>query len=280
MKLGWLRDFTWAERPGGAQRAIELLQNAAPPDVQVVQCPPGGIDRTCDAYVAFLVKRYSDEELSWLQQQSFVRYCFDWWPDEESQSKWRNLLMQQAKGNFFVSPLHFQRMHARYHPMFEAGSIVCVLPPPLDLEYIASAKSSCASEPNGSVWFAEWHPAKGPDLAAAWAQRNQAKLDMFSPSMPADVLSQNWIFNPLCKPRGFCPEEKWYSTLAGYERFVHFNRVPDAFGYSILEAYLLGLEVVVSGQTGVESYEIGFDQLAEKCGTAASEFWRRMEEML
>lgn len=278
MRIGWLQDFTFAERPGGAQKAVEQYRAAAPADVEIVPCPPGAVVEGLDSYLTFLVKRYSDADLEYVQRQRFIRCGFDWWPPEDGQAHWRNPLAEKALLNIWMSPLHWQQA-SLYWKLGDMAGHAVILPPPLDLSLYDAARAAAVGQA-GTIWAGEWSWYKGPDLVAAWAQRNHTHVDMYSPSMNADDASKPWVFNTWAHPRGFKPEAEWLETFASYERFIHMSRVPDAFGYVIVEAYLLGLETVVSGRTGVESFDLSLSELAEACGRGAGDFWKAVSAAL
>lgn len=281
MRLGVLQDYSFAQRPGGAQKATEMFLADAPDDIEIVPCPPGSLDHDCDAYLTFLAKRYSDEELGFVLERPFIRCGYDWWPEEDGRVQWRNPLVENARLNIWVSPLHQERSLDRWHladtDAIRAKSVV--IPPPLSPDPYMKARDEVVGR-SGTLWAAEWHPAKGPDLAAMWALRNRTHVDFYSPSMHPQDRASKWVFNHYCIPKGFCPEEKWLETFSSYERFLHTSRVPDAFGYAILEAYLLGLETVVSGLTGVESFGCSLGELATRCFLATEDFWASVEGAL
>lgn len=281
MKLGWLNDYTWQERPGGAQRAVELYLQSAPKDVELVHCPPGQVDTTCDAYLTFLVKRYSNAELAFITfgNKPFIRCGFDWWPTYEPQAQWRDAMVMQSALAIWMSPLHYKRTKALTHV---DPKHTVIIPPPLNLDRLNEARESApAPKTRDTIWFAEWHPAKGPDLAGAWARSNQRHVDMYSPSMPDDVRNMRNIFNPFTHPGGFFPEAGWYERISEYKSFIHTSRVPDAFGYAILEAYALGVETIVTGMTGVESFPDGIADLLTYCTMdAVQDFWSTIARAL
>lgn len=277
MRLGLVNDFLPEQRPGGASRAIRLLmeegeQRYSQRQVQAVFCTPGNFDTTCDFYVSFLTKRFSETEMSILQARPYIECGFDWWPDEDGNSKWRNLMYEKARMTVFVSPLHYQRFCSLY--CVEPRRSL-VLPPPLSISEFNNVE--IPEERQGALWASEWHAAKGPDLAGVIARKMQIHLDMYSPSMPAEIAQRPTVFTPFAHPKGFVPDEGWYNTMAKYKTFLHTPRVPDAFGYAPLEAYILGLETLVTGRTGLESYGRSMDEMAQRCFGAAAEFWDNAE---
>ena len=274
-KIGFVNDLAPNARAGGANRAISLYLEEEPDGVEVQFCTPGDFDKECDSYVVFLAKRFTDEQLSHVISKPYVWCGFDWWVDEDGNSKWRNLLPSASKLAMFVSPLH----ERRYTSLYGVRCLsTLVLPPPLDLSRLSAVQTPSTRE--GAVWAAEWHAAKGPDLAATLARKLEIHMDMYSPSMPAEVARARNAFTPFAHPKGFVQEEEWYETLARYETLIHTPRVPDAFGYITLEAYALGLKVILAGATGVESYEMPFGKLLEECGSSARRFWEAVEAVL
>ena len=60
MRIGWLHDPV--KYVGGAELSGREFRAAAPEGVEVVDCPPGGIETGLDTYVAHNVTRYAPEE--------------------------------------------------------------------------------------------------------------------------------------------------------------------------------------------------------------------------
>lgn len=277
MKLGILNDFEPGQRAGGANRAIEQYIACMPAEFSgnVAFCTPGHLDETCDAYLLFLTKRFDMQELGHVQNRPFIWCGFDWWPDEDGNSSWRNILTEKARLAFFVSPLHYNRFTRLYNA---EPRNVCIAPPPLDLGLLRATQAPL--QRNGrAAWAAEWHQAKGPDLAGVLARRLKIHMDMYSPSMPGNIVGTT-TFTPFAHAMGFMPEDEWYDRLVQYSYLIHSPRVPDAFGYITLEAYALGLEVILTGASGVESYGRPFDELLEAANEAPQHFWQVVSSAL
>jgi len=98
---------------------------------------------------------------------------------------------------------------------------------------------------------------------------NHVAVDFFSPSMGRGETPFN-LYTTMC---GFHRDDGWYRHFARYGRLVFFPRTPQPFAQSVLEAYLLGLEVTVSGRIGCESFGVGLDGVAEMCAESAAKFW-------
>lgn len=269
-RVGLLYDYTFARRPGGAQRLAECIAGSVPlNEVDLVPCPPGGVDRDCDGYALLLTKRYSDEELGFVCKHSaFVRYEMDYWYDYEPQVVWRDKLNAAARCVMFCSPLH-QDVYWTIHPGGTGGEVVaCYLDPSRYLQVGATTTKDNAAR---AVWFGEWRWGKGPDVAQKWSGEQGIKLDMYGPSIPSDAEPDN-AYVTIC---GMAAEDGWLERVASYGTFVMMPREPQCYPYGPLEAYLLGLNVVLTGRFGIESFPHGRDldatiALGER---GASRFW-------
>lgn len=268
MRVAFIRDFTWAERPGGATRMLALLEAAAPSDIEIVGVGPSNwhdLD-SCDVAFSYLAKTFPDEAYeAIIRHPCHIRWEIDWWHPFEPNSRWRNSLNEQARLVFYVSPLHRDRFMALYGVTPKRS---VVLPCPMDVEGLLKLRRPDGGR-SGTIWFGEWHPYKGVDLVARWAFENKTVVDFYSPTMPKGTVAPNRY----CRLMGFISEDGWYETVAGYERFVHFPRHPDCFPYSVLEAFALGLEVVVRGRLGVESFGLPWEELLSWCNRSAKQFW-------
>ena len=268
--MGILYDYGFDERPGGAQRLADRIVGSVPIDsVDLIPCPPGAVDRECETYVALLTKLYSNEELNFLvnlpSQAKLVRYEQDYWRDFEGQAKFRDKLNAHADLVCFVSPLH-QQMYGLYHPhLLYHGPC---LAPPLDPNEFVEPRLN-AERVDRAIWFGEWQIYKAPDLAQKWALETHTHLDLYSPTMPQNLERPN----NYVQYKGFVPQDRFWAEIARHKTFVHFPRQPEPWPYSVLEAYLLGCEIIISGRFGCESFGGGLDRAVELASTSADDFW-------
>ncbi len=278
MRIGFATDFDFSQRPGGASRATDLWLASAPVDLDVVPCSPGNLDRECDAYILVLTKLFSDEELTFLLSRPFLRIELDYWPGYESQSKWRAALNGAARHLLFVSPLHRQVYAYRHQLSAETLVKSSILPPPMDPGMFTLHRewADAHVERKDAICFSEWTFSKGVDVAMKWALLNRTVLDMYSPSMPAGQDEPN----EYVKIHHFMPQENWWDEIARHKQFVHFPRQPECFPYSVLEAYLLGCEVIMSGRLGVESYGISFEELIQMASQSRARLWDIAQDVL
>src|SRR6266498_125218 len=119
MRVGWLAD--WSDLAGGAEFTQAEFRAAAPPDVEIVDCPPGGVNVTCDRYVIHNCVKYDLKDLEWLEGLPVVKYHHDVGP--WLQPDVRGWLDQNA------TPICCSPLQAEYMGLEHA---VCI-PPPIDL---------------------------------------------------------------------------------------------------------------------------------------------------
>lgn len=269
-KLGFIRDFRLAERPGGAQEVVERLLQT-PAGVDVLDCPPGQLDPDCDGYVLNNFLRYSEEELQAATAKPYALYVFGWWDDQVPlQHRWRQPLIEGARLVCFNSPVHRDRFLRLWG--LEPRGRVEVLPCPMDFAE-SRAVAEVTDRPRDCLWYGELHPFKGPDVAMRWAAEHERHLDLYG--IGQAVQSSEWVtyqgmFHPDFKAR----------ILSEHRAFLHFPRRPEPFCLAIIEAYLAGLEVIYSGRIGCLSFGETLDRVAERCEAGAERFWELAREVL
>lgn len=267
MRLGLLYDHTFTERPGGAQRFADRMMSAVPSEVDIVPCPPGAVDRDCDAYMLYLTKRYAAEEYEHVLSRPFVRFEQDYWRDFEGASAYRDRLNDRARLVAFCSPLH-REVYQVYHQALTCPT-VCI-PCPLDPSDLAATRERWdARGRNGAIWFGEWQWFKAPDIAQRWALEAEVQTDFFSPNMPANLAPSN----PYVHLQGFAPDEQWWDVVASHQTFVHFPRQPECWPWSVHEAYLLGVDIVIAGRFGIESYDGGLTRAIDLAVDSPRRWW-------
>jgi len=265
-RIGCIRDFRLVERPGGAQEVVEqlLLERG---DLDLVECSPGAVDTTCDAFV-FLGNwsRYSDPEMEAITAKPYVVNVLGWWEENiPIQNKWRAPLLEGARRVFFSSPFHRDRFRTLWKVPVN-DEIVSVLPYPLKgglLKQVALAEN----RPLDALWYGEIHPLVGLDLVGRWAEKNKRELHIYGIGPPQSD-------TPFIKYRGTFPMGQRISVLSQYKTFVRFPKRPEPFGLCVMESYLAGLEVIVDGRIGCFSFDKSLDDVAEMCETSAKDFWK------
>ncbi len=268
MKIGWIRDFTLTERPGGAQVCEDLLRRAIPKGVELIECPPGSVQSDVDGYVVLRCQRYSVEEITQIVAKPCFHWAMDYW--EWGNFEQRKLVFTEIKNIVFGSPLHKSVFVSRWGLGEQAG----LLAYPIDVERWLSLREKSNGR-QGAMWYGEIHPYKGLDLTITWAMKNKITLDIYGIGLKGAEHE-----NPYINLRGQCTGEEQGLALASHELFPHFPRAPEGFCYSLMEAWLSGLKVVYAGRIGLDSWEKPWDELAKDCYEAPTRFWKLVEQCL
>jgi LmbE family N-acetylglucosaminyl deacetylase len=122
------------------------------------------------------------------------------------------------------------------------------------------------------MWYGHASPQKGPDIVVEWAKRNKVPLDIYGFGFGASEPDAEVTI------KGTVSDEQRDMALSAHKEFVHFPRYPEPFCYSLMEAWLAGLEVTYAGRVGIDSYEQPWEEVAER--SRESEFWKIAEAVL
>ncbi len=269
MKIGWVRDLTLSERPGGAQICEGLLREGVPPSVELVECPPGAVRDDVDAYIALRCQRYSVEEINQIVSKPCFHWAMDYW--EWDNFEQRHIMFTKARYIVFGSPLHKSVFVHRWGLGQKAG----LLPYPMDVERWLNVRKRSNGR-SGAMWYGEAHPYKGFDIVIAWARAHGINLDIYG----IGGFPQTESDDHAIKIKGFVRDEDLDLALASHEYFIHFPRSPEGFCYSLMEAWLAGLSVIYSGRIGLDSWDMPWIDLARDCNKSTAEFWKLAERWL
>jgi glycosyltransferase involved in cell wall biosynthesis len=241
MRVGWLADN--GPTNGGAELTQAEFKAAAPADVEVIDCPAGGIDYGCDLYVIHNCVLYEPDELAPVEVP-VVKYWHDVGPHVRPEVK--GWLTDHAR-QVCCSPIQAEHMNL---------DVPCV-PPPVDLNRFREAATHVNGDRRGIVSVGSWRNfGKAPHRAAEWAQGN---LDFYGdgPFAPAGSVTVNYDDMP--------------DLLAHYERFVFLPTVIEPFGRVVAEAWAAGCEVVVNNLVGARWW---IENDPDALETAADDFWK------
>lgn len=254
MKVGWLIDaHDWQ---GGAELTMEEFRASAPPEVEIVDCPPGNVQRGLDAYVVGNCVQYTLEDLAPTRGRPLVKYVNDVWPHADD-PRVREFLLGGAK-LAFCSPLHRERFPYEHKHEGE------IIPPPVDL---APFRRRGGTKPDakreGTCWVGMGFYGKGIQEALEWGERN-GPIDFYGigPLMPPA--------SAVARPMGHVPHGELPGVLAGYERFLFLPSRVEPFGRSAIEAWAAGCRLIVNRNVGALHYTEHPDELRG----AAERFWR------
>ena len=271
MKVGWVSDYKLSEQPGGPQVCEDLLRVAvgAVDSVELIECPPGSVQTDVDAYIALNCQTYTMDEVNQITSKPFLHYSLDYWTGGNFEQ--RALIFSKARKILFCSPLH-KSVYVRRWGIGHKGSI---LPPPMNVEHWLSLREKSNGR-SGVMWCGSADVGKGLDLALMWAREHEVQLDIYGIGMkPGESSTDKRIH-----VRGFVQDNERDLALATHEKFVHFPRFPEPFCYSLLEAWLAGLEVIYSGRIGFESFDKPWDEVIEDSHKSPQRFWELAESCL
>lgn len=246
MRVGWLSDD--AGYVGGAEMTQQEFVLAAPDEVKIVQCPPGGVERGLDRYVANNVVTYRVEDFDGLERVTWYHHDLSPFIDPAVRD-WLNANAQHV----FCSA--FQR--DRY------GIDGMCIPPALDLSPFKPPRQQRHVKREGVCSIAQWRSmGKGPHLLADWANENRTPVDCYG---DGEVVPHS----PYIDFKGALPHHLVAQTLWRYETFVFLPADPEPFCRSVAEAHAAGCEVVTNRLIGAVEWLSQPDKLA----SAAEDFW-------
>jgi hypothetical protein len=245
MRIGWLADI--AQYIGGAELTQAEFKAAAPEDVEIVLCPPGNVDTTCDRYAIHNCVDYTAAELAIIKDRPAVKY----WNDVGS---WvRPDRMEQLEKH--ATPIFCSPLQAEYMGHKDA---VCI-PPPVNLARFEQAAATVNGNRQGVVSVGSWRNlGKAPHRVAEWAQREGVPVDFFGDGPFAPNVSR-----PV-------PYMDMPALLASYQTFVFLPSVIEPFGRTVAEAWAAGCEIVTNGLVGARYW---IEEKPEAIETAAADFW-------
>jgi hypothetical protein len=246
-RVGWLADE--AGYVGGAELTTAEFRALAPEGVEIVDCPPGKLDLTCDRFVIQNCVLYSAEELSKIPAD---RPVFKYWHDVGPHLQpggVRGWLYEHAK-HICCSPVQ-----AEYMDLTDA---VCI-PPPVDLARFEAAAAEVNGSRSGAVSVGQWRNyGKAPHRAAEWAEAHGG-IDFFGAGVFAPRGSQEVAYDDMP------------ALLARYSTFVHLPIVIEPFGRLVAEAWAAGCEIVTNNLVGAKWW---ITESPDALYTAGEDFWR------
>ena len=248
MRIGWL-----ADRPGyigGAELSAEAFRAAAPEGVEVIDCPPGDVERGLDTYVAHNVTQFSERDVA-ATTGRVTWYHHDLSPHVPEAVR---IYLDCWATHIYCSPAQRRRY----------GSDGVCVPPPVDLERYRPTRQTRRHR-EGTCSIAAWqNPGKGGRALAEWAKDNG----------PVDLYGEGTYFPGASPGVNYCgalePDEV-AQTLWGYERFVFLPVAFEPFCRCVVEAWAAGCRVITNGLIGARHY---IESEPEKLESAAEDFWQ------
>lgn len=244
MRVGWLVDIP--DLPGGAELTQDEFRAAAPDGIEIVDCPPGAVDPTCDLFVVQNCVQYTIEDLNAIGDAPTTKFWHDVGP--WLQADVREWLDTHAT-YMCCSPIQAEHMGIKAH----------LIPPPVDIARFAQAAESVNGGRSGAVSVGSWRNyGKAPHKVAEWAARNE----------PVDFFGGGFLAPPGSQEVSY---ESMPTLLAQYETFVFLPTVIEPFGRVVAEAWAAGCAVVTNELVGAGYW---IRENPEAIETAAEDFWR------
>ena len=271
MRIGWLRDYTLSERPGGAQVCEELLRKRSPQGdegLELIECPPGSVRDDVEGYVVLSYSLYSLDEIQQISQKRFIHYSMSISDPRTDQGQ---IIFSKSRKILFASPLHKSVFLKRWG----AGAKADLLPYPVNVEKWVKLREKSNGR-SGAMWYGQAKPGKGLDIVAEWATRNQVPIDIYGIGVPTETPAPDNMVHL----RGQADNSQLEFALATHERFIHFPQQPERFCYPLMESWLAGLEVMYRGRIGLDSWDKPWEDLATDCDKSADTFWEITSQCL
>ena len=245
-RVGWLSD-----RPsyiGGAELTQAEFLAAAPEGVEIIDCPPCGVQPDCDVYVLHNCVQYTPTDLANVAGPA-VKYHHDvgpWIPEEIRE--WLDANTRAV----CCSPVQAEHMGL---------PDAVLIPPPVDLEVFEhAAKLREGATRHGAVSVGQWrNHGKAAHRVIEWSQRNGVPVDFYGGGTFAPQGSREVEYRDM--PR----------VLAAYETFVYLPEVIEPFGRTVAEAWASGCEIVTNRLVGALHW---IENDPDAITSAASDFWR------
>lgn len=242
-RVGWLADDT--DLPGGAEYTEAEFRAAAPDTVEVVPCPPGAVDRTCDVYVVQNCVKYTAEEIAPITTRPTVKY----WNDVGPHLQDGVMGALHSVTHVCCSPIQAEYM----------GLDATCIPPPVDLSRFEAAASRVNGDRAGVVSVGSWRNyGKAAHKVGEWATSQGVNVDFYGGGVFAPSTSEPVEYDDM-------PD-----LLARYETFVFLPMVIEPFGRLVAEAWAAGCTVVTNHLVGAKWW---LENKPEAIETAPVDFW-------
>lgn len=248
MRVGWLADV--ADLTGGAELTQAEFRAAVPAGAEIVDCPAGAVDPTCDVYAIHNCVQYTPTDLRPLARRGrrcrIVKYWHDvgpWLTDDVK--AW----LEKETVQICCSPIQADHM----------STSALLIPPAVDLERFARAAESVNGSRAGAVSVGSWRNyGKAPHKVAEWGAANGG-VDFFGGGFLAPPGSQEVSYDAM-------PD-----LLASYKQFVFLPTVIEPFGRLVAEAWAAGCEIVTNELVGAGYW---IKENPDAIETAAGDYWQ------
>lgn len=266
MTIAWVADFTIKEHLGGSQQTnARMIEHGRELGYEIVEYTAKNLDRkiVADLMITNNITTFDIEMIKSLMERiPTIRYDHDIWASIE-----RPQVFDGTVQNIFLSPWHQEKVGLNMKRVVEG---VCV-PSPIDTKIFY--KEGAVKEEGSVLWVGSIAPHKGLDKLISFAQQNpQKKIRVVSFDCPKDSLAPN--IEIVGEKHGKELAEIYRSSEILFHHPDH-----EAFGRTVMEAYLCGCKLDLNENVGAISYDWDYDNYEEVREHLKSErkFWEVVE---
>lgn len=269
MRIAWIADYLLKEHLGGAQQTnARIIDYGRKLGHEIIEYTAKDLDMAMavDLMITNNITTFNIEDIKRLMDRiPTIRYDHDIWCSLE-----RPEIFDGTIQNIFLSPWHQEKVGLNIGKAIEG---VCI-PSPIDVKVFN--KDNAVKEENTVLWVGSTAPHKGLDKLIAYAQQNPTKkVRVVSFDCPKESLASNIEIIG----------EKHGAELADiYRRSEIYFHHPDheAFGRTVMEAYLCGCKLDLNDNVGAMSYDWDYNNYEEVKSHLQSEgkFWREIEKAM
>jgi hypothetical protein len=239
VNVAWITHRKW-EPVGGAEMCDIDMAMRRPENVKLTVMWPGGIGDDLPDFDHVIVSGwygFSSRELNRIQD---VAHKTTIWAHDS-----------QMNGHWLYSVCHNLVFSSKQHMAHDLEGMeykgrTFVNPGWMDMDEIYSIMGG---DRDGALWAHRPIPHKGLDLAAEWALENDVRLDVLVGRPRKEVLE----------------------AMASHKYFVLLSHIFDSGPRSVMEAQLLGCELVINDNVGW--FNESPAELASRLHTADKQFW-------
>ncbi len=246
MKIAWLTHRQWDPDIGGAEAVDLSAAMNRPEGTEITVIWPGGVDENLLDYDRIVVTGFygfSSRELNFVQDVGHKTIL--WLHDSQMTSHWLYTVVGTL---IFGSPQH-QEFELKNQPGFEPKRTF-INPGYMDVDEVYAGKDDLQfGERENALWAHRPVAHKGLDLAVEWAKENDVILDVL-----------------VGRPR-----QQVLRAMAQHRYFVLLSHIFDASPRAVIEAQLLGCELVISDNVGW--FDEPIPELRDRVSRANDEFW-------
>lgn len=246
MKVAWLTHREWNPEVGGAEAVDISAATDRPKGIDLTVFWPGGVDETLldfDRIVVSGFYGFSARELNFVQDVGHKTTL--WLHDVQMTGHWLYTVVNTL---IFSSPQH-QEFELDNQPSLEPKRAL-INPGYMDVEEINEGVSDLQyGQRHDALWAHRPVVHKGLDLAVEWAKENDVVLDVL-----------------VGRPR----QQVW-RAMAQHQYFVLLSHIFDAGPRAVIEAQLLGCELVLNDNVGW--FDESIPELRDRLSRANDELW-------